>query len=118
MNVASRVIDAITQWGKTEVKDEWFFSNFRDSLLSSVDSEGAFLGIDEIVSILLAENDSDILIEIIEILITLARKSETTEMPPILDENWGTIIRKVTSLGDYAISRIDELAKYDRRTTR
>ncbi len=112
MNVGEYLKSAIALWKQTELKDEWYFSNLRDELSNKLSSENAFIGINEIIPILSEEKDSYIFIELIEIIIFLAQKSETTELPLELSHNWGDIAARLKSQDEYAISKLDELVTY------
>lgn len=114
MNIEVHVKLAIDWWKQSDKSDEWYFSNLRNELLSNCDSESAFNGINELMPVLLDTSDDFLYIEIIEIVVALARKSQTTEIPIKLKENFGMIARRLNSQGDYAISKLEELALYYR----
>lgn len=85
------VKSAIDSWKQSDKMDEWYFSNLRDDLLSKFDCGSAFNGINELIPFLLDEADDFLYLEIIEIIISLARKSETTEVPSKLSSNFRII---------------------------
>lgn len=71
----------LNNW-KTEIqKDEWFFSNFRDSLINNITNEEAFFDISQLCEIINQNDDTYFISELLETLLVLARKSNTTELP-------------------------------------
>lgn len=71
----------LNNW-KTELqKDEWFFSNFRENFINKITDEEAFLAISQLCEIINQGDDSYFISELLEILLALARKSNTTELP-------------------------------------
>ncbi len=71
----------LNNW-RTEIqKDEWFFSNFRESLINKITDKEAFLSISQLCEIINQSEDSYFISELLEILLALARKSNTTELP-------------------------------------
>src|SRR5574344_2170053 len=112
MELSILVKSAIDSWKQSDKSDEWYFSNLRDDILSKCDCESAFSGINELMPLLLNEPDDFLYSEIIEIIISLARKSQTTEIPSELSRNFRTIKERLKSQGDNAMSKLDDLASY------
>lgn len=73
--------EKLNNWKNEIQKDEWFFSNFRDSLIASVTEEEAFFDISQLCEIIKLNDDTYFISELLEILLALARKSNTTELP-------------------------------------
>lgn len=76
----------LNNWKIEIQKDEWFFSNFSDSLISNITEEEAFFYISQLCEIINQNDDSFFISELLEILLALARKSDTTELPDGLEE--------------------------------
>ncbi|WP_318663310.1 hypothetical protein [Treponema sp.] len=71
----------LINWKIEIQKDEWFFSNFRDSLIDNITDGEAFFYISQLCEIINQNDDSYFINELLEILLALARKSNTTEIP-------------------------------------
>jgi len=90
------------------------FAEFVENEVGVLTSAEAFLLINEIVPILINTENSNIRSELFELVIALARKSETTEIPSVLFEKWDHIRNMASNQGQYSRSRFNELSKYYR----
>lgn len=104
----------INNWMKNGNEDEWLFEKFRETEIDNLEPYEAFDFINEVIPILLNEANSDIWTELFETIISLAHKSNTTEIPNIILENWEIIKSKSELLGTYDLDKLYELANYYR----
>jgi hypothetical protein len=95
-------------------RNEWAFSEFNEKFIQCLESFEAFDIINDIVAVLLDKNNMDYWNEVFEVLIILARKSGTTEVPEKLKLNWSGIKDKVKTLDSYNYRKYQELAEYYR----
>ena len=75
------------QWSTELEKDEWYFSSFRDNLISSLEIEDYNECIDDLIIILKSEKDDYLFSEQLETLYQLLRKLNTTKPPLSLLNN-------------------------------
>lgn len=75
------------QWSTELEKDEWYFSSFRDNLISSLEVEDYNECIDDLIIILKSEKDDYLFSEQLETLYQLLRKLNTTKPPLSLLNN-------------------------------
>lgn len=103
--------DKFHEFFKTaDTTDEWVYSNFLEYLLKDLDSAGAFRMIPEVVEFLLNQSDRKLSFELLEIIISLAHESNTTEIPISLMEKMPEL-EKLFVENDYEKSRIGELKR-------
>jgi predicted nucleic acid-binding protein len=114
MDIVQNVKLAIENWSRSEMQDEWYFTSFREGLINNMDEQEAYVGIDEIIPLLLDVKNDYVFSEVIEIMMELVRKSNTTEIPPRLRSNWRLISNTAKTHGGYAVSRFDELEQFYR----
>ena len=69
------------QWSGELEKDEWYFSSFRDNLITSLEVEDYNECIDDLIIILKSEKDDYLFSEQLETLYQLLRKLNTTKPP-------------------------------------
>ncbi len=67
--------------------DEWFFSNFRDTFLREINQNELFPAINYITKNIISENDDTYVIELLNLLLDLVRKANTTEIPEEIKNN-------------------------------
>jgi hypothetical protein len=91
--------------------DEWYFENFIKTSINILKSDEAFDCINLVIPILVDNQYDRYWTEIFGILFSLVRKSDTTEIPTQLLENWGIVMKK-SSFDKYNKMQFDELAKY------
>jgi hypothetical protein len=105
---------AIGAWESSAQKDEWHFENLRQALTGGISPHEAFKGIDEVFPLIFENFDDYIISEIIQILISLAIKSDTTQMPPMLHQKWQDVVELSVLKGGYLSDRIGELSRHYR----
>ena len=114
MRYRDALIQAIEHWKSDPIEDEWFFESFRDVFIGKMSPPEAFSFINETVVFLIKEEDESTACEILQTIINLAVKSQTTEVPSILKENRKIIESQFYSRGDYSKSKLRELFRYYR----
>ncbi len=114
MEYRAALLQAISQWSLDPIPDECLFVKFRENVIEVMTSSEAFNAINETIEILLDEQDQDNSIEILETLLSLARKSETTEIPSFLKANKDSLQNKFSLYSDYAQRKLQELFRYYR----
>ena len=82
----------LEHWQEALEADEWHFVRLRETLLRELDPSEAFASIDEAVSLLLQRRDAFEQDECGALLLGLARRADTTEMPPLLVSQWPSVI--------------------------
>lgn len=108
------LIEAIDYWNSDPIEDEWFFEKFRDDFIGNMSPSEAFSSINETISFLLREEDESTACEILQTIINLAEKSQTTEVPSALIENKNLIESQFDARGEYSKSKLGELFRYYR----
>jgi hypothetical protein len=105
---------ALEQWEEKFEKDEWYFCNKREELVNRLTPEMAFNEIGQVVEVILRNHDDFVCIECFELLLSLARSSETTEMPTLLKEKWAALREHMSVFGEYQVNKIGELSYWYR----
>jgi hypothetical protein len=95
--------------GKDPLEDEWFFAKFREQFIDTMSTVEAFEAIGKTVDILLRQSDESTAIEVLEMLIALARQSDTTEIPSKLLAQKLAIASQFSTFGEYAKNKLQEL---------
>lgn len=113
MNFIESLNNTIKHWMKDN-KDEWLFVKFRETEIDILDSSSAFSLIDKTIPVLLNENNRDIWNELFETIFALVRKSNTTEVPKSISDNWDTLKKLSHQDSSYAQGKFEELATYYR----
>ncbi|MDD5090155.1 MAG: hypothetical protein PHQ23_04485 [Candidatus Wallbacteria bacterium] len=103
-----------SDWEVKLQRNEWLFSDFRESVVKSLMPHEAFAVIPEAVDLLLNENDIHLIGELFMLLFDIVYKSDTTERHPALIAHWENIITKVSSIEDYYRRQTDEFKKWFR----
>lgn len=114
MNFSEDLQCVIREWNTDPIGDEWLFEDFRVKYVNQFTSDEAFLAIRKIMDTLLKEEDESTVGEILQTIIGLASKSQTTEVPKELIENRNVIDAKVSCYGDYTKNKLKELYAYYR----
>lgn len=114
MHYRDALIEAINYWHSEPIEDEWFFENFRDDFVGKMSPSEAFSSINETIGFLLKEEDEFTACEILQTIINLAKKSQTTEVPSVLIENKNLIESQFDARGEYSKSKLGELFRYYR----
>ena len=102
---------ALGDWQAKLDADEWYFAHLRDELVGQLLPQEAFAQIDDVVPLLIDEAEEFPRLELGTLLLALAQRADTTEMPPSLDRHWGQV---VAALGEDAQLR-EELCRCYRR---
>jgi len=106
---------ALVDWQRKLADDEWYFARLSGRLTGSLSSEEAFNAIDEAVNVTLAQDDEFLWTEAMQLILSLADKSGTTEMPPQLSERWAELMASAARFGTYQQERAKELQRWYRR---
>lgn len=107
--------DKFDQFFKTaNLGDEWVYSNFTDFILEGITPEGAFSLLPEVAEFLLEQTDEYLRLQILNLLGTLAGKTNSTEIPPALLPKLDAIEKLIENDDDYTKSRFDVLKKWYR----
>jgi hypothetical protein len=80
-----------SDWQEEENRDEWFFAGLEEKIVSGLDVSEAFRAIDEVAPVILAQRDPYLVERAGLLMMALARKSNTTEMPSSLSQSWEQI---------------------------
>lgn len=105
---------AIEGWSKDPIDDEWLFEKFREQHVSALKPEEAFHAISQSVDVLISITDESTATEVLQTIISLARRSGTTEIPSGLQANQEVISSQFLVYGSYAKDKVKELFKYYR----
>lgn len=89
-----------SDWQSALERDEWFFSRLVEDIVTPLSSSEAFAAIDEVVELLLQQHEQMYYCGVF--LLSLARHSETTEMPSSLRSAWDTVERLLRDYPDIA----------------
>ena len=108
---AARVIG----WPEKLADDEWFFARLREELVGSLSPCAAFDAIGGMVSWALLQDDPDLLAEAGEFLLTLVRRSDTTEKPPALAGDWQRLADRLTEIGPWGHAQVIQLRRWYRQ---
>ena len=114
MDFKKRLYELIHLWEAGPIEDEWAFSTFRESCIKEFSSEEAFENISHAIEALLAEKDESAAIEIVEVILSLARHSNTTEAPRDLLEKCETLKANFHAFDRYANEKLKQLFQWYR----
>lgn len=99
---------AISAWKADVIVDEDVFWRLSQNI-HKMNSEDAFICIDKTIDILMTEDDESTAIEILQVLLSLYRASNTTELPKDGADRLKRLHGKVTNFGEYAVRKYHEL---------
>lgn len=99
---------------KYDISEELFFDRFEKKILSELDSEGAFKLIPDVVSYIIDIEDKYIGFKMLELLIALAKKTNSTEAPRGLLANFDRVERYFSDEDEYEKSKVEELRRWYR----
>lgn len=111
LDALSQTIDA---WNRETIQDEWVFEKLRIAYVRSMTSEQAFESIGPTIDVLLRQPDESTAVEILQTIISLARRSDTTEAPSGFLANRDELTLKMSQYGEYAQSKFQELLTHYR----
>ena len=107
-----QVRDALrSDWRQRLQQDEWFLADLREKVVVQLTPQEAFAALDEATALLLAQDDPFLRSECGELMISLARVSDTTALPPRLEAGWPDVIAALA----HAPSVAGQLAGWYRR---
>lgn len=109
----TELLKVINYWKNSDlIENEWYFENFRQNFIDNLSSAEAFENLDFTMGYLLAETDESTAVEILQTLINLAVRSDTTQIPEIILENYHQLSLKFSDV--YYQSKVLELLDYYR----
>jgi hypothetical protein len=114
MNYTQALQRTIEVWNSAPIEDEWVFEKFRKNYVAVMTPHEAFSSIGPTAEVMLVQSDESTAIEILQTLISLARQSNTTEIPPTLLTSKLAFEEKFSEFGDYAKGKLRELLSYYR----
>ena len=100
-----------SEWRSKISEDEWFFSSFRENFTSKLDSRECMDAFNFVIRCVLPEKDVLYANELCDLLLCLARKSGTTEIPAGLKENF-LELNALFMQNDYQRNVWEELKAY------
>ena len=106
---------ALVDWKRKLNDDEGYFVCLRDRLTGSLSSEEAFNAIGEAVDVTLEQDNEFLWTEAMELILALARRSDTTEIPPQLDDRWDELMTSASRFGAYQARKTEDLRLWYRR---
>jgi hypothetical protein len=92
-------------------EDEWYFSRIEERICNELTPEEAFRAIDEVVAILISSSEDTVEWRCATFMLSLALKSNTTELPPILNRHWNDVLECLSDHTDIT----DQLKKLYRK---
>jgi hypothetical protein len=115
VDVAACFEAGLADWQTKLQADEWYFANLRSGLVTSVSATEAFENIGGVVELVLRLRDEYLCSEAADLLLDLVRHSETTQVHPILEQNWERLIAHVSSFGEYQQNQAQDISRWYRR---
>lgn len=116
MNFFDALLEIINKWQQYPIADEWLFEDFREKFISTMSSEEAFKCISKSIEILLIQKDASTITEVLQTIISLARQSDTTEIPIGLLLNKEKLEDMISNFDEYTRNKLLELFLYFRLT--
>lgn len=114
MTYHEELMRAIAEWSNKPIQDEWSFASFRERVIGCMSADEAFQAIGVTVAELLNQTDESNAIEVLQTVIDLARRSDTTEVHPELIKLLPNISKVFGQYGEYAKSKHRELLRFYR----
>ena len=113
MKINEVLKDLQFNWQTELQKDEWFFAKARDKIDTAFTAEDAFSAIMEVVFFIQSETNPYLCTECIELLYSLIRKSDTTEIPKGFFQNL-YILKKKLAKDMYSLNILQEIEAHYR----
>jgi hypothetical protein len=113
MKINEVLKDLQLNWQTELQKDEWFFAKARDKIDTAFTAEDAFSAIMEVVFFIQSETNPYLCTECIELLYSLIRKSDTTEIPKGFFQNL-YILKKKLAKDMYSLNILQEIEAHYR----
>jgi len=114
MSFLSDLYTVMLEWKKNPIKDEWVFDRFRSESIPQLSTPEAFDLMTQVLRLLIDEIDDSTALELLQTLLTMARHTQTTEMPPDFAQNMELLKSRFTGMGDYEREKVSELLRYYR----
>ena len=115
MKILNLINEIKLEWQKKIKEDEWYFSRIRENLKTELQPNKSFEAIPQFINEILNINDEYLCIEFLEITISLAQNSNTTEYPDKLLDKIDKLefyLKKFNN--NYLNNKIDELKEWYR----
>jgi len=113
MKINEVLKDLQLNWQTELQKDEWFFAKARDKIDTAFTAEDAFSAIMEVVFFVQSETNPYLCTECIELLYSLIRKSDTTEIPKGFLQNLHVLKEKLAK-DTYSLNILQEIEAHYR----
>ena len=84
-----------SDWQASLQRDEWFFSRLEEEISTRLTPSEAFVAIDEVAMLIQQQGEPLLQWRCGCFLLTLARRSDTTEVPPGLRSAWESVERQL-----------------------
>ena len=115
VNLIETFEERTQDWEAKLAADEWFFCSLREEIVSSLRPDEAFSLLPQAVALVLREKEELVCLECAQLLLSLAQKSDTTEMPEDLSSQWNDIISHVHSFGQNGCQQTEDLCRWYRK---
>lgn len=92
-----------SDWQSALARDEWFFSRVEDDITTRLSPSEAFAAIDEVAALMQQQTERLLQWRCGYLLIALARRSATTEMPSGLRSTWGAVVGLLQEYPDIVV---------------
>ena len=109
MNISEIYVHEIEKYKIIGSDDEWYIANLVESLLSACQPHDAFNAMPLIILHAIDESDSEIFICDLQFILSLARKSRTTETPSSLVIHAPELAQKARMFGEVAYQTLEQL---------
>ena len=96
--VASEFVERTREWSAQLERDEWFFAKLREELVGALPATLAYEAITDVGHLVIELPDSYLKHETAELLLALARKSDTTTMPAGLARVWDSVTKQLSTV--------------------
>ncbi len=115
--VPEKFTKSIIGWQKKLENNEWFFCHLSEEILNGLSPDTAFIEIEKTLELALNQNDEFLFIEVIELTLSLIRKSGTTELPNGIQTKIKELQNITNNFGEtreYANNKISEIQTWYR----
>ena len=96
-DIASAFVAQTTDWPSSLAADEWFFAKLRGSLVDTLTPSEAFSAVANFARLVAEIDEPELRYEAAVVLLSLARQSNTTEMPLELKAKWSKVASAFSS---------------------
>jgi hypothetical protein len=114
-DVAARFELDTVHWQAKLQADECFFTALREGLVNPLSPVEAYENIGGVVELILGQRNEFVCSEAVQLLLDLARHSDTTAVHPVLERDWRRLMAHLLSFGEYMQGQAGELASWYRR---